>query len=58
MSRLTHTSMGQISLPAKECHLMRGRGHRRLPFQDRGPLGTGLPMIASRAGFVFAFCFS
>jgi len=49
--------MGQIPLPAEECHLIRGRGHRRLLFQDRGSLGTGPPMTASWAGLVCAFRF-
>jgi len=57
-SRLTQKSMGPISLPVEECHLIRGRGHRMLLFQDGGPLGTGPPMTASWAGFVCAFCFS
>jgi len=57
-SRLAQKSMGQISLPVEECHLIRGRGHRRLLFQDRGPLGTVPPMTVSLAGFVCAFCFS
>jgi len=51
-SKLTQKSMGQVSLPVEECHLIRGRGHRRLLFQDRGPLGTGPPITASWAGFV------
>jgi len=46
--RLTQKSMGQISLPVEECHLVRGRGHRRPLFQDGGPLGTGPPHDRSR----------
>jgi len=47
-SRLTQNSLGHISLPVEECNLIRGRGHRRPLFQDRGPLGTGPPHDRSR----------
>lgn len=47
-SRLTQKSMGQVSVPEKQCHLIRGRGHWRPLLQNRGPLGTGLPHHCSR----------
>jgi len=49
--RLTRNSMCQKSVPVEECHLIRGRGHPRPLFQDRGPLGTGPPMTVL-AGWV------
>jgi len=36
--------MSQISHLEEACHLIRGSGHRRPLFQDRGPLGTGPSM--------------
>jgi len=36
--------MGQVSPSVEECSLIRGRGHHRSQFQDRGPRGTSPPM--------------